>query len=120
MKLNQTQGKALAEVLTKQINDKINLQNSLLEEKASQDPKLEKAREEFITIQKKAKELTKHFNSYYLKEFSKENANNLSFKLNVKLRDRVSKDEIFNELILATIEATDLEQVKAAIIKKFS
>jgi chemotaxis regulatin CheY-phosphate phosphatase CheZ len=120
MKLNQTQGKALAEVLAKQINDKIKIHNDLLEEKAFKDPKLEKAREEFIALQKKAKELTKHLNSYYLREFSKENANNLSFKVNTKLRDRVSKDEIFNELILATIEATDLEQVKAAIIKKFS
>jgi hypothetical protein len=121
MKLNQTQGKALAGVLTKQINDKIQTHNDLLEKKAKQSINTEKIKKEFASLKEKAKELSKVYSSYHLRELSTSQMVDSNIIVKVEGRkNKVSEPEIFNELILSTIECKDLEEIKSLIIKKFS
>jgi hypothetical protein len=123
MKLNSQQTAALAQILAVEINKKNDAFNKLAYDKFKKDnePKLKKAKIELQNIKDQARKLITDFSDYYLEQFVKERTSELSLKSKfIKVKPHVSPDTIKQELILASIEATDLESIKSAIIKKFS
>jgi len=122
MKLNSQQTTALAQLLAKQIND-TNVKNdklAFIKFKKDNEPKLKKARLELEKLKIQAKKINKDCYVYSLNNLIATNSNNLTLKNKFKSKPYVDPNTIKQELILSSIEATDLESIKAAIIKKFS
>lgn len=122
MKLNSQQTTALACLLANEINEKNQKADELAATKFKKDnqPKLKKGILELEKLKTQAKKISKDFYLHTLENLISVNSNNLSLKNKFKFKPRVNSDIIKQELILATIEATDLESIKSAIIKKFS
>ena len=122
MKLNSQQTTALAQLLAKQIND-TNVKNNKLafiKFKKDNEPKLKKARLELEKLKTQAKKINKDFYIYSLDNFIATNSKNLTLRNKFKSKPYVDPDTIKQKLILASIKTTDLESIKATIIKKFS
>jgi len=122
MKLNSQQTTALAQLLAKQIND-TNVKNdklAFIKFEKDNEPKLKKARLELEKLKIQAKKISKDCYVYSLDNLIATNSNNLTLRNKFKSKPYVDFNIIKQELILASIEAADLESIKAAIIKKFS
>jgi hypothetical protein len=122
MKLNSQQTTALACLLANEINTKNQKADELAAAKFKKDneSKLKKGLLELEKLKTQAKKLSKDFYLHTLETLILVNSNSLSLRNKFKSKPHVHSDIIKQELILATIEATDLEQIKSFIIKKFS
>jgi hypothetical protein len=127
MKLTKIQISALADKIYNQVSSKIDAENKALKEDPAQFAKWKKENKEYIEALENAikycKEVLKFDDHYYIRNVSNIDVPyklHSEFKDTLQLKSTPSKQSIQQDIILETIEASDINTIIDKLVEKYS
>lgn len=127
MKLTKIQISALADKIYSQVSDKIDAENKALKEDSVKFNKWKKENKDYIEAVENAvkycKDLLKFENEYYTERVANTNVTDklyTKFKNALNLKSKPSKQSIEQDIILETIEDSDINTIIDKLVEKYS